>query len=108
MYYLLELVNRFHYIDLVLQDTPIYDDNYFNELVRLFPESDESGNRDLNKRILVVEKFLDYLNYAERKDMSFLKNFDNEIIMFDVSKHIKNKLDNDLERIRAVLKRNLA
>jgi len=40
--------------------------------------------------------------------MLFLKNFDNKVLLFDVVEHIKNKLNDDLKRIKTILKRNLA
>lgn len=61
VYYVKELINKFFYYDLVLQDTPIYNDKYFDDITASFPESDSYGVRDLNKRKNVVELFIEYL-----------------------------------------------
>ncbi|RZK04253.1 MAG: TonB-dependent receptor, partial [Flavobacterium sp.] len=46
-YYLNDLINSMHYFELVLQDTPIYNEALFAELRTVFPKSDVNGNRDL-------------------------------------------------------------
>lgn len=38
-YYISTLKNKFHYIDLVLQDTPIYDVNVYKLVVHNFPKA---------------------------------------------------------------------
>lgn len=103
VYYLKSLINRFHYIDLVLQDTPIYSEKSFNDITNVFPDSDEFGNRDLNRRKLTVETFLSYLIDQEKFDKKFASNYEDNFIMFDVVKDIKLGLKNDLKRISRVI-----
>jgi energy-coupling factor transporter ATP-binding protein EcfA2 len=110
VYYIKSLVGRFHYIDLVLQDTPIYDEHFYDELSRKFPDSDEQGNRNLKDRKITAEKFLEYLKSQELNDKKFIENFEDKDIMLDVSELIAHNISKDFERIDKVLKRenNLA
>lgn len=103
VYYLKTLLNRFHYLDLVLQDTPIYDDESFKELCRLFPDSDEQGNRNLEQRKLTIEMFLIYLKNEEKKDMKFKSNFEDDNIMFDIQAYLKDGVSKDFVRIDKVI-----
>jgi hypothetical protein len=105
VYYLKSLLNRFHYIDLVLQDTPIYNEESFGHLTNVFPDSDEYGNRDLQQRKESVESFIDYLKDQEKNDKKFVSNFDDQSIMFDVIESLKQKLSKDLDRLDKVIKR---
>lgn len=68
VYYVKQLITKFYYYDLVLQDTPIYNDSKFSDLSKKFPESDQYGKRDLYSRILTVKTFLDYLISQENLD----------------------------------------
>src|SRR5690606_22994019 len=61
VYYLKSLLNKSFYYDLVLQDTPIYNEKCFDELSTNFTECDSYGNRDLAKRKKVSEIFIQYL-----------------------------------------------
>jgi hypothetical protein len=105
VYYLKSIVNRMHYIDLVLQDTPIYDNDFFNEISELFPDSDEYGNRNLEQRKNTLLKFLEYLQTEEEKDKKFGSNFTDKIIMFDILEYIRINIKKDIERIEKVIER---
>jgi hypothetical protein len=103
VYYIKSLIGRFHYIDLILQDTPIYDDEFYKELAKVFPDSEENGNRNLNQRKLSVEKFVDYLTSQELSDKKFIENFEDKEIMFSVSGKIYNSLKKDMEKIQKAI-----
>ncbi|MEP2688700.1 hypothetical protein [Maribacter dokdonensis] len=105
VYYLKSLIGRFHYIDLIVQDTPIYDQDSFNKICEVFPDSDEYGNRDLGKRKNTVIEFLKYLSNQELKDRKFISNFGDKAIMFDVIDYIQVNLNQDLTRIDQVMER---
>lgn len=60
-YYVKELVNRFHYFELVLQDTPISDQKIFNKIQKEFPIPEIRGKKDICVRVKIVEMFLEYL-----------------------------------------------
>ena len=67
-YYITELINRFYYIELVLQDTPIFEKGVYEDLVQRFPIPEKSnGKKDMNARIEVVRIFIDYLVEIEKK-----------------------------------------
>lgn len=99
VYYLKKLFYRFHYIDLVLQDTPIYDDDSFDVITSLFPDSDEYGNRDLKNRKKTVLSFLEYMKKKEIIDMKFASNFEDKSIMINVNELIETAIKKDLERL---------
>lgn len=65
-YYTKELKNRFHYLDMVLQDTPIFDSCWFNKLKSVFPNSNEDGKRNIEGRKTTVLTFLGYLKDQEK------------------------------------------
>jgi GTPase SAR1 family protein len=67
-YYYTELINRWHYLDLVLQDTPIYDPHFFEEIKSKFPKPDASGTRNLDERRKVMESFVEYLRLKEKQE----------------------------------------
>jgi hypothetical protein len=66
-YYLNDLVYRFHYHDLVAQDTPIYDYNVYEKMQHSFPVSSHEGNRNLELRKEFVRIFIDYLSRMDSK-----------------------------------------
>ena len=65
-YYLKNAKNRFHYFDLILQDTPIFDKEKFDEIKVQFPLADAKGVRTLSERLLTVTEFMNYLKYMEK------------------------------------------
>ena len=93
-YYFKELSTRFHYIDLCLQDTPIFDKTFFENLKAVFPQSDSSGKRLLSDRLECVNIFIDYLKQKETKQANNLKT-----MYGDITTHICNGLAPDLKRI---------
>lgn len=105
LYYLEKLVGHFYYLDLVLQDTPIYEDKYYQDLADNFPECDEYGNRNLNDRKTITKKFLEYLSFEEKKDKKFKINFSDNIIMFDVVEFINQSLLKDFERLEKIIQK---
>lgn len=65
-YYINKLMNRFSYLDLVLQDTPIYDSNKFSSLLETFPKANQNGKRSLSRRLKVTQTFIEYLKSQEK------------------------------------------
>ena len=72
-YYIDELINRFHYLSLVVQDTPIYNKEYFKRINSVFPLSNNDGYQLLSKRKETVDMFIEYLKTEEAKEIK-LKN----------------------------------
>lgn len=64
-YYYLEFIGNFDYMELVLQDSPIYDEKYYTRLLGCFPYADDDGKRDLRKRHQSVKIFIEYLTQQE-------------------------------------------
>jgi len=94
-YYVTVLKNTFSYIEIVLQDTPIFDDDYFNKIREAFPLSDENGKRRLDLRVKVVRRFMEYLSHEEKKESIESENISKGI----VSEIFANGLSYDLSRI---------
>lgn len=93
-YYYKQLVREFQYIDLVLQDTPIFIEDYLNKLRELFPKSNENGKRNLYARIETAKKFIDYLDEHEKnKPQALIKFFG------DLSAEIRNAILADIATI---------
>ncbi|MGM0529577.1 MAG: hypothetical protein ACQERS_14375 [Bacteroidota bacterium] len=102
-YYIDELLNRFHYLSLVLQDTPIFDKEYFKKLNKTFPLSNSDGYQILSKRKESVETFMEYLQVQESKDLD--KASVDEALTFSITEEIFNKgLQRDYKRIENALK----
>ncbi len=74
-YYIKELCTRFHYFDLIVQDTPIFDNDSFVDIYSKFPLSNESGKRSLNGRVECLKSFINYLNSCEENQSKRLKTY---------------------------------
>ncbi|MEZ4939204.1 MAG: hypothetical protein R2799_16585, partial [Crocinitomicaceae bacterium] len=94
-YYLEVLVNRFHYYDMVLQDTPIYSSESFDKIFDSFPKSTPEGKRFLYDRQKCVEYFFEYLrsqfDFQSPRMITNYGEFPSEVL--------KGGLENDLKRI---------
>lgn len=105
-YYLNFLLCRFHYILLILQDTPIYNEEYFGLIKSSFPKTDKNGKQDLLQKKHAVEFFMKYLKGQEDKEIN--KAFSNDTpnaITFNINNHINNGgLTKDLRRIYHITK----
>lgn len=102
-YYLDELINRVHYISLILQDTPIFDKEYFIKLNGAFPLSNSEGYQILSKRKESIEVFMEYLKVQESKDLN--GSFIDDALNYSVTEEINNKgLIRDLNRIEKAIK----
>lgn len=95
-YYINILINRFSYIDLVLQDTPIFDEVFFENISNAFPHSDRDGERDLPKRLESSKIFLQYLQAQEEDDLrrSTYTNAENNCFTFKVVANIHKIIQN--------------
>jgi hypothetical protein len=72
-YYLKDLKNRFHYLDLILQDTPIFNEEYFSHISKCFPLADPNGKRNLKDRVQTLKEFLIYIQKEESKQSNQIK-----------------------------------
>ena len=74
-YYVRHLAHKFCYLDLVLQDTPLDNNELANELKQSMYDVDNLGDRGENKaermqvRFERVRKFLEYLNEQEEAEV---------------------------------------
>ncbi len=72
-YYLKEMIHRFYYWDLIVQDTPIYDMKHFDLIKADFPLAGENGGRNIHHRIKDIRLFLEYLKSMEEKQSTQVK-----------------------------------
>jgi len=90
-YYITNLVYRFAYMELALQDTPIFSKKHFEKIKSTFPVVKEDGKRNLKGRYYNMLDFLDYLEYQEYKENA------NNLITSNLR---TNGIDNELKRIQ--------
>lgn len=64
-FYLKEMINRFYYWDLIVQDTPIFDLKQFDCIKAEFPLANEQGGRSIQHRIQDIRLFFKYLKSIE-------------------------------------------
>lgn len=93
IYYSTQLVAEFYYLDLVLQDTPIYDSKHFDNLSNLFCSPNPDGSRPMDRRIQCVDAFVKYLISQETKDRLDFAQTDNKALRMNIMKYI---LDSNL------------
>ncbi len=91
-YYLNELIYKFHYYDLILQDCPIFDLDYFEKLKLAFPLSYDDGNRNLESRCKCTLEYISYLNFMESKQSIQVKLVYGTLVD-DLMKKIQYELD---------------
>lgn len=66
-YYIKDLINKFHYIELVLQDTPFIDKNKYDIIKGEFPIPEIHGKKEMKARIKIVCIFMQYLRGCENR-----------------------------------------
>lgn len=94
-YYIKNLVTHFHYFDLVVQDTPIFNDDLFQSVYSVFPKSNNHGLRSISKRVKTVENFINYLELKEKEQpIRLVKHFGK------LTEHIRPNLQKDIESIK--------
>ncbi|RZK25735.1 MAG: hypothetical protein EOO43_04735 [Flavobacterium sp.] len=75
-YYLNVLIDRFHYYDLIGQDTIIFDSQFFNKLSEDFPTSNQEGARNFDLRKIFAREFIAYLkSMADRQPAPIKKHY---------------------------------
>lgn len=92
-YYLTNLIFKFHYYDLIVQDTPIYDTEQFVLIKNSFPLSDEKGTRDIELRKRSILLFMEYLKNREHLQASGIKGMYGEI-MNECIKNVETEISN--------------
>lgn len=100
-YYIHHLLNRMCYLDLVLQDTPIYDNATYELLLKTLPHPDLNGKMDIAGRVKCVSIFIEYLLKQEIADHSRadVENCPNSIQQPIIRNIINSNLKSELERI---------
>lgn len=102
-HYVNTLINNFSYIEMTLEDTPIFSDDYFIEIRNSFPFSDENGKRNLKGRVTVAEKFIEYLEDQEK-----IETHESQILADRVMPNIKYGCMKDILRIKRKITSNIS
>lgn len=95
-YYIETLMTKFSYMELCLQDTPIFGDEFFNKIRESFPLSNDNGKRSLSQRYQNVLQFIEYLEFREKHELN-----SNKII----SEIKVNGLTSGLERVKRTIEK---
>lgn len=101
-HYISDLLYEFSYIELTLQDTPIYDSTLFEKIKQHFPMADNYGKRDVRQRVLVARDFIEYLKKEEysEKSIPLLSSTAN------ISLNIETRIQPEIKRMERYLERN--
>lgn len=94
-HYINTLLNNFSYIEMTLEDTPIYDEDFFSQMKSVFPFSDEKGKRNLRGRVAVAEKFIEYLSNEEK-----LETVESELLAKNIVSGIRWGSIRDIDSIK--------
>ena len=97
-YYLKEMITVFHYWDLIVQDTPIYDLQQFDIIRAEFPIANENSTRNIKYRIEDVRHFIKYLKSMEEKQSTQVKTVYGNII-----DAISQQIEAEINRILRIL-----
>lgn len=100
-FYINNFINSFKYIDLVLQDTPIYDTASYDQIRKSFPLSNDQGKQNLLARIQTVELFIEYLQKEEKRELIESEDIPKGI----VNSMLTDGLENDLLILKRIQKR---
>ena len=95
-YYINYLINRFHYFELILQDTPISNQELFQKIKKEFPIPEIKGKKDMKVRLKIVNLFIDYLKSCE--ELTKTSNLRQKYGSM-VDNILMNGLQKDLDRI---------
>lgn len=100
-HYINTLINNLSYIEMILEDTPIFSNEYFSEIKNTFPCSDENGKRNLKKRVTVAEKFIEYLEEEEKNE-----THESQALTAKVVPNIIAGCNKDISRIKRKISNN--
>lgn len=105
IYYIKNLINTFNYLDIILEDTPIFDENFYNEIIQSFCYPDNYGKKQIHKRLKTSKLFFDYLKQQELSEhQSFYSNSLNKVFELNITDYIfDSNLKNDFNRLDQVL-----
>jgi hypothetical protein len=98
-YYISNLIYQFHYIELVLQDTVIYDENVLQKIYQDFPIN-HGEKRDIRKILPIVKHFTEYLVQSEKNEIRDESKDPNKINQ-NISQTIQKKIKRTIENIQS-------
>lgn len=97
-HYVNTLIKDFAYIEMTLEDTPIYSFDFYHQIKTNFPYSNDQGKRDLQKRVSVVNLFISYLESVEK-----LETIESEKFAKNIVREIRFGVQRDIDRIEKTL-----
>lgn len=105
IYYINNLINTFAYLDIILEDTLIYDENFYDEMLANFSPPDALGKKIIHKRLKTVKIFIEYLKKQEFSEHqnSYTDNLD-KVFEWNITEYLlDSNLDNDINRLEKLL-----
>jgi len=101
MYYVQRLITEFFYIDLIIQDTVIYNEEKFSVLKNYFRSPDDKGKRPLDLRIKLAHTFVEYLKEVEDAEKVFMVNIENRALSMNIVDYmLETRLSSRLKLLR--------
>lgn len=105
IYYINNLINTFAYLDIILEDTLIYDENFYDEMLANFSPPDALGKKIIHKRLKTVKIFIEYLKKQEFSEHqnSYTDNLD-KVFEWNITEYLSDSnLNNDINRLEKLL-----
>ena len=105
IYYIKNLINTFYYIDIILEDTLIFDESDFNEILNSYSYPDSYGKKQIHKRLKTTKLFFEYLKKQELNEhQNFYSDSLNKVFEMNITEYIYNSnLKNDFDRLERLL-----
>jgi Cdc6-like AAA superfamily ATPase len=97
-YYIENMINHFYYLELILEDTPIFDRESFDKIKSVYQIPNNEGKREMDFRIDTIRAFINYLDKIEKQQFSIIKEFGS------IVDKIRYGVENDIRRISLALK----
>ena len=106
IYYIKNLINTFFYIDIILEDTIIFNEKCYEDMLNNYSYPDSSGKKHIHKRLKTVKIFIEYLKNQEINEHqnSYSDNL-NKVFEWNITQYIlDSNLSNDISRLERLLK----
>lgn len=105
IYYIKNLINSFNYLDIVLEDTLIFDESSYNEIFNSYPYPDSYGKRQIHKRLKSVKLFFEYLKKEELNEhQNFYSDSLNKVFEMNITNYmLESNLKRDFDRLDKLL-----
>jgi hypothetical protein len=106
IYYIKYLISSFNYLDIVLEDTLIFDESSYDKLLSSYSYPDSFGKRQIHKRLKTVKTFFEYLKKEEfNEHQNFYSDSLNKVFELSITNYMyDSNLKREFDRIERLLK----